>query len=509
MLDDHVTVVPRERLADVFTALPWQGDDNATVFPLSDPIPAWLSRWRLLTEAKHSIDVAYFILDGDLFGLSFLGSLLAAAERGVQVRVLVDGLATDMADTTHTLTGKNFLGALGSHPNVQVRTYRPLLQRVSQFADNLQIASLIASEHDKIIKVDGVWTLTGGRNIAEAYFTPAEREGHQFLDTDLLLSSSTVAEHMEIAFERLYGSSKTTDGIGLESSRRAILQRAHARMDAWLHGRTLDFSDDPDLAAMEQRWQEQLEQRPELHDALDSFEFSGAFSARARVIDSSARLEADAAEITEAVLQLAATARREIVLINPYFVLGESLTSTLAAAARRGVRIIVLTNSPLSSDNAGAQALFLEQWPMLLARVPSMKLYVMGGSDTLHSKIMLFDDALSLVGTYNLDPTAMRMSSELMVALWSQQLNHHFRRHLEQRLTAGAPVTYEYRLQRTPNGRAVLDEQGQPQVSYGPEDHLSETQLEPVRKYQKLLRTIRRTLNLEPFIRPVTSTDTR
>lgn len=509
---DALVVSSQAELAEVFFALPWEGDDDVSALPLSDPARAWLSRWRLLNEAEQRIDVAYFILDEDLFGLSFLGALLAAAERGVLVRVLVDGLATDMADARHTLTGKNFLSALGSHPNIEVRTYRPLLERVFDFAKNLQLASLIASEHDKIIHVDGEWTLTGGRNIAEAYFTPARRAGHQFLDTDVLIRSTEVARQIETAFERPYASADPKVAIAMESGRRVIVERARAHMDGWLRGYTVDPSDDSDLQEMEQRWQEQLEARPELRNALSSFELSGTFSARVRVIDSHARVDADVGELTQAVLQLAATARQEVVLISPYFVLDESFTSVLANAARRGVRITVLTNSPGSSDNTLSQALFLEQWPTLLARIPNMKLYVVGGNDTLHDKVILFDDTLSMVGTYNLDPTARRMNSELMVGFWSKTLNQHFRRQLERHIAGGPPTSYEYRLKRGPDGSAELDEQGHPLVLFGPEHHLSDAQMKGTREHQELIRKFRATLNLEPFVRTaphVPTTDVR
>lgn len=504
---DRVVVSAKRDLAEVFFGFPWDGNDQVSARPLSDPAAAWLSRWRLLSDARERIDVAYFILDGDLFGLSFLGALLAAAERGVRVRVLVDGLATDMADTRHTLTGKNFLSALGSHPNIEVRTYRPLLERISSFVENVQLAALIASEHDKIIAVDGKWTLTGGRNIAKAYFTPQKQPGHQFFDTDVVIRSDEVAGRMEMAFERLFDSADPTTAIALADERRATVDRARALMDAWLHGHSIVFSDDADLREMEREWQAQLEHRPDLHAALDSFDDSGSFSARARVLDSRARIEANQGEISEALLQLVAAATKEITLINPYFVLDENLASALANAAARNVRITVLTNSPASSDNVVSQALFLEQWPTLLARIPTMKLYVIGGNDTLHDKVMLFDDHLSLVGTYNLDPVAMRISSELMVGFWSQALNRHLRTQLQRRITGGALETYEYRVRLEPDGTPSMDDQGQPVVLFGPEHHLSDEQVDHAREYQALIAKIRGVLKLRPFIRSAPGTD--
>src|SRR5690606_135860 len=197
--------------------------------------------------------------------------------------------------------------------------------------------SLIASEHDKMIVVDREWTLTGGRNIGAAYFTAPERDGHQFLDMDVLVRSSGVAVQMETAFELLYDLADPTPAVAMETSRRAIVDRARVRMDAWLRGYSVDLSDDAELRETEQRWQEQLEARPDLKHAQHSFDSSKSFLAHARVIDSHARMEPGAGAITKAVLDLIATTRHEVVLINPYLVLEENLARALADAARRGV----------------------------------------------------------------------------------------------------------------------------------------------------------------------------
>lgn len=497
---DRVDVVPKGHLAGAFFALPWEGDDAAKVVPLSDPTDAWLRRWELVHGAKHDIDVAYFILEGDVFGLSFLGALLAAAERGVVVRVLVDGLATDMADTSHTLTGENFLRALATHPNIDVRVSRPHLERIGSFLTNLQVGSLIASEHDKILDVDGKSTLTGGRNIALDYFTPTEHPGRQFIDTDVWLQSPDVVNHMRAAFERLYDTADAIDSMGVELSRRETVERAHQRMKAWLEGRDLDFSEQPDLAELERHWQDDLSKRPEYRGALNSQRPDTSLSARVRVIDTGTRLKPQAREITQTLLQLVADATDEIILISPYLVLGESLTSALAEAERRGVRITVLTNSPLSSDNAVSQALFLDQWPALLSRVKTLRLFVIGGEDTLHTKVMLFDRSVTLVGTYNLDPTAMRMSSELMVGLWSKPINRLFRQQITRRIDAGEPSVFRYRIKLQSDGTAALDEHGKPIVAFGPQDHLTQEQLEGTDDVQALIDGVRQTLGLEPLV---------
>src|SRR5690606_26777666 len=288
--------------------------------------------------------------------------------------------------------------------------------------------------------------------------------------------------------------------MGIELSRRDTVERAHARMRSWLEGHRLALARDAGLSELEQLWQGDLDERPEYRGVLGKRGSTQSYSARVRVVDSQARDKPRAAEITQAVLQFVSESSRDITLISPYLVLGESLTSALEEAGGRGVRITVLTNSPLSSDNAVSQALFLEQWPTLLSRVPAMRLFVIGGEDTLHTKVMLFDEAASLVGTYNLDPTAMRMSSELMVGLWSEPLNRHFRQQVEQRIGKGEPSVNRYRIQRTAAGSAKLDERGSPEVLLGPENHLPDEQLEDTRDHQGVIDGIRQALGLEPLV---------
>ena len=75
---------------------------------------AWLAQ-----HARQSIDVQYFIWSSDNIGILATEMLLQAADRDVQVRVLVDDIALDVKDET--------LIALAAHPKVQIRVYNPKL----------------------------------------------------------------------------------------------------------------------------------------------------------------------------------------------------------------------------------------------------------------------------------------------------------------------------------------------------------------------------------------------
>jgi hypothetical protein len=81
-----------------------------------------LARINLIRAATTRIDLQTYIFDEDDAGQLVLDELLAAARRGVQVRVLLDQLSA--------LKRVETLAALaGAHANLEVRIYNPVLHR--------------------------------------------------------------------------------------------------------------------------------------------------------------------------------------------------------------------------------------------------------------------------------------------------------------------------------------------------------------------------------------------
>ena len=54
--------------------------------------------------------------------------------------------------------------------------------------------------------------------------------------------------------------------------------------------------------------------------------------------------------------------------------------------------------------------------------------YELLGSDSSHTKTILYDDSLSLVGSYNLDMRSTYLDTELMLAIESKELNESLRK---------------------------------------------------------------------------------
>src|SRR6516165_5331359 len=75
------------------------------------------ARVALADVAQSSIDAQYFMWAGDAIGRVLVDRIMAAADRGVRVRLLID----DYNDRGHDIAFET----LDAHPNIEVRVYNP------------------------------------------------------------------------------------------------------------------------------------------------------------------------------------------------------------------------------------------------------------------------------------------------------------------------------------------------------------------------------------------------
>ena len=162
-------------------------------------------RINLIRSARATIDVQTFIFSHDDSGFLFLNELLTAARRGVRVRLLVDQLfgpsdPTLLADLS------------AAHANFQMRLYNPTFGRAR--TSPMQYAGAILCcfrrfnqrMHIKQLIVDGRIGMTGGRNVDDRYFD--WNPDIDFRDRDAILAGPGVGE-MTHVFEQYWFSERT------------------------------------------------------------------------------------------------------------------------------------------------------------------------------------------------------------------------------------------------------------------------------------------------------------
>ncbi len=488
-------------LRQVFTQLPEPNgqsrNEESAIRLLDENTQAWLERWRLLQNTGEQLDVCYFILKQDVFGASFLGHLVKKAQQGVRIRMLLDAMGTKVS---LSFQGNDYLDTLVNAGNVTVHMYRPLWFRYLDAFLTLNPAAVFVSEHDKILLADGTNALIGGRNISANYFAHPMDDPLAFRDTDLLLSGARIGAAIHAAFNAGYGTGEAKEidreSVNIKKSGEDLLL-AYRAMDAWLQGEPIPEPVISSIAEKELPWVEQLEKMPHLRGALKQ-DAPQPILAQVRLLDSRSRLIAPDDPITRSLMRLVRSAREEIFIQSPYLVLPQKAVAILVDAAERGVRITAVTNSPLSSDNAMSQGVFLEQWAELLARVPTLRLYVASDRHNLHDKLVVFDRQLSLVGTYNLDPLSIAMNSELATAIWSERFADRILRPRRQAIDKGERLV-EYRIARTLSGEPQRDDQGRIVVAFGPENHIDLSEKKAIMVYRRLFRLIANMLGTHPW----------
>lgn len=129
------------------------------------------------------------------------------------------------------------------------------------------------------------------------------------------------------------------------------------------------------------------------------------------------------------------SARRRIWLTSPYFIPNSSLLDALRGAALRGVDVRILT--PRQSDvRLVALASRSNQEPLLRAGVRLFEFM----PRFLHTKNLIIDDELSVVGSANVDTRSFRLNFELACFLHSRAVADTLASHFEQDLASSREV---------------------------------------------------------------------
>lgn len=153
-----------------------------------------LARVHLIRAARRSIDLQTFIFESDDAGRLVLDELLAAARRGVKVRVLLDQL--------YGLPDPHLQATLaGAHRNFELRLYNPTFGEAK--TQTLEYAAGVLFSfrkfnqrmHTKLLLVDDQVGITGGRNVQDRYFDWAHE--YNYRDRDLLVAGPVAAKMRE------------------------------------------------------------------------------------------------------------------------------------------------------------------------------------------------------------------------------------------------------------------------------------------------------------------------
>ncbi|MDP2343357.1 MAG: phosphatidylserine/phosphatidylglycerophosphate/cardiolipin synthase family protein [Deltaproteobacteria bacterium] len=496
---------------------------QARVRVLDDNIDAWVARMNVLEAAKHTLDVQYFIIEPDAFGLSLLAMLAEKARAGVKVRLMVDARGS-----AGIIRGsQRFLLQEVQRAGADVRVYNPILFQITETMARGDLRAVAASNHDKLLIADGRVVVAGGRNMSRDYLSDPNDQANAFIDMDLLYEGESAAAVMTEAFVAEFDAKRTTPlMVEARGDGRTALALTVEAMRLWLNDApfTVDELVAFDAASPTARDTERDAIALVIEGALvaaqtaiPADEVRATLRQVTRLLAREARLRGartravpmlpdDAVDVrvldthssegalakntvNDGLLAAVQSAEKELIIQSPYFVLTSRGMRAIEQAGARGVSVIILTNSPASSDSPPTQAAFLRQWPELLARVPNARLFVVAEGRLMHAKVGIVDDQLAFVGSYNLDPLSAGVNGEVVGALWSTRVSRHVSGLIRDRIAAGRPNVVEYKIARGADGAATKKD-GKPVVVFGPDDHCTPEQLQAARKMEPMLELL-------------------
>ena len=181
---------------------------------LSQGREAFITRLALADLAERSLDMQYYIWDGDTTGRIILDHVMKAADRGVRVRLLVDDPYYKASDSV--------IAALDAHPNVEIRLFNSLTNRGWSALDFItDFGRVNRRMHNKLMVADNAAAIVGGRNIGDIYYGVNTTANYRDLD---VLAVGPVVRDLSGVFDRYWNSASAVP-IG------AIVDRAYGTAD--------------------------------------------------------------------------------------------------------------------------------------------------------------------------------------------------------------------------------------------------------------------------------------
>ena len=175
---------------------------------IDEPRDSAIVRVNMIETAQQTLDISYYSMVSGKVTNTFWGLLLEAAERGVKVRIILDGIANGLKSDKAEI-----LYAIKHHPNIELKFYEPINVWKPWTLNNRL--------HDKYIIADETIAIIGGRNIGDRFMVPKGYEGKVTFDRDVVIfnnhQQNSVIPSLTAYFNEVYNSKFAKEPAGILS----------------------------------------------------------------------------------------------------------------------------------------------------------------------------------------------------------------------------------------------------------------------------------------------------
>lgn len=372
-----------------------EGGSSDRVRLIEQPHDALNLRVEMIRSATSSIDVVYHTIHFGGSSDAFLAELLRAADRGVRVRLLLDG---KVGAADKRLLRK--IQALGEHPNIQCRFYNR--------ARLLAPWNWHALLHDKFLMIDGRLLLTGGRNIGDKYFAPEGYDGKITQDRDVFVENTEQhgAKSVLPQVRKYIQSLWTSKYVSSPPRAKRSLDLCHER--TMLEESALAFEQaNPTLYAY----------------TLDWYRAEMLPCNKISLIYNPIHRSKKEPWVGYNLCTLMESAHSNVVMQTPYATKNSTLLSSMKRCKDR-IHFTMVTNSLASSPNYPAFSNYYTNRRHFIKT--GADIFEYQSDDSIHGKSLVIDDHLGVVGSFNMDERSFYIDTETMLVIdspdFAQQL---------------------------------------------------------------------------------------
>lgn len=354
---------------------------------IDDNNEALILRLQMLETAQEEIIFSTFDFRTDYSGTDILVSLYNAAKRGVAIRFIADGLSNYFM----VKFNKNFK-AFSSLPNVTVKLYNPV-SFLTPWKINYRM-------HDKYIIIDNSLYILGGRNTNDLFLgNYCNKQNH---DRDILVYSENAEKSASIYQLRTYfehvWNLKDSKIIKTKISEKKT-EKIFKKFD--LHYSYLN------------------EKYPDAFNCTDRFTCTYKAD-NINLLTNPINAGNKEPTLWHTICNLMLKGKN-ILLQTPYIICNKFMYKGLAEVVNSSEKLCIVTNAVENGANPWGCSDYINQKNNITETGATVYEYL--GEHSLHTKAVLIDDNLSIIGSFNLDMRSTYLDTELMLAVSCEKLN--------------------------------------------------------------------------------------
>ena len=370
-------------------------DKNVRVLSLDTNYDAMSYRLCAIEEAKSEIILSTFKINNDKCGRAVMAALYRAAERGVKVRIIVDGLNGDLR-----MNSCKEFKVLSAHKNVSVRFYNPV-NLFTPWRFNYCL-------HDKYFIIDDRIYIVGGRNVNDLSLSETAKSNY---DRDILIYEKEPGEGTSLSKLKGY-----FEGVwSLRRTKKRYWKMTRKNFQRGTESLKASYS-----APRKVNWEE------------ETFEADAAgFMTNPITVGNKKP------ELFKEICSVMEEGDR-VIIETPYIMCDFLMYRRLEQLCReRSVDLMI--NSPITGNNYfGDIDYLMQRWRVHRTGVTTYEWY---GTHSSHGKTVLVGENISIIGSYNFDMRSTYLDTEIMLFVDCPKLSARIRKPLDQIVSESLKIT--------------------------------------------------------------------